>query len=70
MSITDGTFSCALCGEWLSGCGLCVAAPLVDNRVALAKAAIDAADGERELANQERAIRAGAERRARGGTRS
>ncbi len=28
MSITDGSYVCALCGETLTGCSLCGVAPL------------------------------------------
>lgn len=61
--ITDGTFVCALCGEWLVGCGLCGKAPLVDQRLALAREEREAREADAELASQERAIRREADKR-------
>jgi hypothetical protein len=58
--ITDGTFVCSLCGEWLAGCYLCGEAALIDRREAIAKQRTEEFQAERELANQERAIRQGA----------
>lgn len=28
MSLTDGTYICALCGQWCSACSLCVNPPM------------------------------------------
>jgi hypothetical protein len=65
MSITDGSFVCALCGEWLTGCGLCGAAPMQDMREQQRREEAEARDAERELMWQERSIRQAAEDRAR-----
>lgn len=67
MGITDGTFACGLCGEWLTGCMLCGTAPLVDLRPAIERQRRQASEDNRELASQERAIRMAAERRAQEG---
>lgn len=61
--ITDGTFVCQLCGEWRTGCALCVVAPLVDMRRQIERERREAVDGERELMLQERAIHRAAELR-------
>lgn len=63
--ITDGTFICSLCGQDLTGCYLCGkgGAPLMDVRTQQAeKRRLDMA-AERELDNQSRSIRRGAETR-------
>ena len=59
--ITDGSYQCELCGEWLTGCSLCGTAPLVKSREPTTH---ERYEQERELANQERSIRAAADRRA------
>lgn len=61
--ITDGTFTCALCGEWRTSCGLCLSPPLVDRRDEIAKAERSRREAEVELRQQERSIRAAAELR-------
>lgn len=61
MSITDGTFVCSLCGEWLSGCSLCGEAPMTDMRPTIAAEERREREGEIELYQQERAIRRAAE---------
>jgi hypothetical protein len=61
--ITDGSFICSLCGEWFTGCSLCITAPLKDMRDANRQRDEDTRNAERELAQQERAIRKGAEAR-------
>lgn len=67
MSITDGTFVCGLCGEWLTGCVLCDnSAPLVDRRQEIERERREAWDADNELWRQERAIRDAAEARRRG----
>ena len=63
MSITDGTFVCSLCGEWLTGCSLCGEAPLVDMRLTIAAEERAEREGEIELHQQSRSIRMSAERR-------
>lgn len=55
--ITDGTFVCAGCGEWKTGCSLCGIATLIDCRADIARKSREEFEAERELANQERAIR-------------
>lgn len=61
MSITDGTFVCALCGEWLTGCALCGDAPLLDMRDTIRREREARAAAEREERDQERAIRQASE---------
>jgi hypothetical protein len=61
--ITDGTFVCQLCGEWLAGCALCGVAPLVDMRPQIESERRETLAGERELMLQERAIRRAAAER-------
>ena len=64
MSITDGTFVCSLCGEWMTGCALCgFDAPLKDIRRQIAEDEKAAADAALELHQQSRSIRQAAERR-------
>lgn len=57
MSVTDGTFVCALCGEWLTGCSLCGTAPLTDRRAQIEADARAARDAETEMWRQEQAIK-------------
>jgi hypothetical protein len=57
--ITDGTFICSLCGEWLAGCSLCGEAPLKDMRPYYKQLKED----ENELIMQERSIRRAADKR-------
>lgn len=57
MTVTDGTFVCALCGDWRTGCPLCGEAPLHDRRKEIAREERDRLFAEHELAQQERAIR-------------
>lgn len=57
MGITDGTYICKLCGEWMTGCSLCGQAPLIDNRENLRRQEQAERDGERELWRQSQAIR-------------
>lgn len=58
--ITDGTFVCAACGEWRTGCNLCGVAVLMDCRDEIARKSREEFEAERELSRQERAIRRGA----------
>jgi hypothetical protein len=61
--ITDGSFVCGLCGEWMTGCNLCGQAPLIDMRDTLRKEEIALHEAENELRLQERSIRKAAEER-------
>lgn len=63
--ITDGTFSCALCGEDRTGCNLCYTAPLIDNRPRFEREKQAQRTADIELFNQERSIRKSAEERRR-----
>ena len=65
MGITDGSVSCTLCGEWLTGCSLCSNIPL-DRRTTsrdISKLYRDEVAGEHETYLQSKSIRDGAERR-------
>lgn len=65
MSITDGTFICELCREWITGCSLCdYNAPLLDMRESIRKEEMLNQAADIELHQQERAIRYAAEKRA------
>lgn len=59
MGITDGTMKCALCGEWKTGCNLCLVAPLIKNSSFTSYS--DELKHERELDEISRSIRKGAE---------
>jgi hypothetical protein len=61
--ITDGTFVCGLCGEWLAGCALCGQAPLIDMSSRIRLQAREERQGERELELQSNAIRRAADKR-------
>lgn len=63
MSITDGTFVCSLCGEWLTGCSLCGEAPLTDMRPEIERKAREEREVEAELNRQSRAIQLAADAR-------
>lgn len=56
MGITDGTFVCSLCGEWLTGCSLCGEAPLIDMRSEIERKAREDRENEAELARQSMSI--------------
>lgn len=63
MGITDGTYVCGLCGEWRTSCQLCYEAPMVDMRGKQYREKLAFDEAEKELANQERAIRRAADKR-------
>lgn len=60
MSITDGTFICKDCGEWITGCSLCGQAELIDMRHIRQAELTRNSQAERELWLQERAIKGAA----------
>lgn len=63
MGLTDGSFVCALCGEWRTACGLCGEAPLLNARERRRQEVAADRDADAELRAQERAIRRAAEER-------
>lgn len=68
MCLTDGSFTCSLCGEPRTGCSLCGESPIRSSRSAI-KDRLRARDGgEADHTLQDRALRAEADamHRARG----
>ena len=65
MGITDGTYSCARCGEWMTSCFLCddQLPSLVNNKVRLEIERKSKEKAELELWMQEKAIRRAADAR-------
>ncbi len=58
MGITDGTVSCARCGEWMTTCSLCKGEEiLTDHSTRLFRESQDERLAERELYQQSRAIK-------------
>jgi hypothetical protein len=63
--ITDGTHACSLCGEWATGCSLCINAPLVSREREIMEQARQDREAEHELWLQSKSIADAATRRER-----
>jgi hypothetical protein len=58
MGITNGTVTCARCGEWQTTCSLCAGGELLmDHSVRLLREAHDERLGKREIERQSESIK-------------